>query len=619
MRTILIISILLISSGFVFCRSYYIDYQDGNDNNDGLSSVTPLKSFTSIQNSLFPGDSILFKSLTQHEKSLDIHNFGSDDSPVVITSYGSGKAIILSGDSYGLYMSNCRNFIVENLIFSGSGRLSGNTDNGVIIEDCQNILLNELDITGFQHSGMLVQGSGEDIAMIRIHAYNNGFAGIHVYGRWPDKYQCKNIYIGHCKVKNNPGDPTILDNHSGNGIIVGACDSVLIEYCEALENGWDMPRRGNGPVGIWAWHADHVMIQHCISHNNKTSLGAADGGGFDLDGGVTNSFIQYCISYDNEGAGFGIFEYSGASQWNNNTIRYNISINDGIKNGNTSVMFWNGTSNNELLRNAFIYNNIFYNDRADGTGVMYLDGHHLNILFANNIFLTDGPALKTTTANSKYLGNVYWNMDNNFYLEGYTSFQSWIDATGHEMLNDSLVGMNLDPLLVNPGPVAVTDPDSINMETLGGFMLQAESPVIDKGLDLQGIFGIDPGGFDLFQNEIPAGVGFDPGVHEFQDVTPVGMSPKISFDNEDQGKDWIQLFPNPPGKGPVYLKLNESSHMEELRLIITDMHGKVVYSKNLRVQDGLVTVEFPESFLRGMLYFISVSSNNNNKTFKLLF
>lgn len=619
MRTILILSLFLISTGFVFGRSYYIDFKDGNDYNDGLSPMTPLKSMTIIQNLLVPGDSILFKSRTPYEKCLDLHNFRSEVAPIVITSYGPGRAIISAGLSYGLHMSNCRNIIVENLIFSGSGRLSGNTEDGVVIEDCENIQLNDIDISGFQHSGMLVLGSGNHIRMIRIYANDNGFAGIHVYGKYPDKYQCKNIYIGHSKAKNNPGDPTILNNHSGNGIIVGACDSVLIEFCEALENGWDMPRKGNGPVGIWAWHADHVIIQHCISHHNKTSEGAADGGGFDLDGGVTNSFIQYCVTYDNEGPGFGIFEYGGASQWKNNTLRYNISINDGSKNGNTCVMFWNGTGNKELLRDSYIYNNVFYNDRTNGSGVYYLDDCHKDILFTNNIFLTKGPAFKGSAINSKYLGNVYWNMGQSFSLEGYSSFQSWIDATGNEMLGDLVVGMNLDPLLMDPGPVTLTDPDSINMNNLKGFRLRAESPVIDKGLDILTIFGIDPGGSDLFRNEIPAGSGFDPGVHEFQDVPPVGMSPKISVDNVDQGKDWIQLFPNPPGKGPVYLKLDESSHMEDLRMIITDIHGKVVYSNNLRVQGGLVTVEFPGSFLRGMLYFISVSYHNNNKTFKLLF
>src|SRR5436190_17235380 len=133
----------------------------------------------------------------------------------------------------------------------------------------------------------------------------------------------------YCRADNNPGDPTNLTNHSGNGIVVGNCRNVLIEYCTATNNGWDMPRIGNGPVGIWPYEADSVIIQHCISYRNKTAPGAADGGGFDLDGGVTNSVIQYCLSYENEGSGYGIFQYWSAGNWKNNTLRYCISINDG--------------------------------------------------------------------------------------------------------------------------------------------------------------------------------------------------------------------------------------------------------------------------------------------------
>jgi hypothetical protein len=283
-------------------------------------------------------------------------------------------------------------------------------------------------------------------------------------------------------------------------------------------------------------------------------------------------------------------------------------------------MFWNGTGDGELLRDAYIYNNVFYNNTENGSGVFYLDNNHKHVLFANNIFLTDGPAFQGPSSNPLYLGNVYWNLGQSFSLEGYFSFQSWVDATGHEMFKNSLVGMNADPLLVNPGPITLTDPDSINLKTLGGFMLTAESPVINKGLDLLSTLSIDPGDSDLFGNEIPAGPGFDPGVHEFQDVTPGGLDEKrIIGSYGDNENDWIHVFPNPVGNGPVYLKFNESSDREELKIIIMDIYGKVVYSKNLPVQGELVRLMLPESFPRGMVYFISVRYNNKNKTFKLLF
>ena len=148
--------------------------------------------------------------------------------------------------------------------------------------------------------GLLFVYSSSSITITHVNAYENGFAGISIEGEYGTK-NSRQILIADCVVENNPGDPSNFKNHSGNGIIAGNCKSVTIEYCIATNNGWDMPRIGNGPVGIWCYEADSVTIQYCISYKNKTSKGADDGGGFDLDGGVTNSIIQYCLSYENHG------------------------------------------------------------------------------------------------------------------------------------------------------------------------------------------------------------------------------------------------------------------------------------------------------------------------------
>ena len=81
---------------------------------------------------------------------------------------------------------------------------------------------------------------------------------------------------------------------------MGHAEVALVEYCESLFNGWDQPWTGNGPVGIWTHDADRVTIQHCIAHHNRST--ALDGGGFDFDGGVTNSVLQYNYSHDNFGS-----------------------------------------------------------------------------------------------------------------------------------------------------------------------------------------------------------------------------------------------------------------------------------------------------------------------------
>jgi hypothetical protein len=111
-----------------------------------------------------------------------------------------------------------------------------------------------------------------------------------------------------------------LDNHSGSGILISGTDSAIVEYCLAKNNGWDQPWEGNGPIGIWAYHSNNVIIQHCIAHSNKTNPKGWDGGGFDFDGGVTNSVMQYNLSYNNMGPGYGLYQYSAPP--NGKTILY---------------------------------------------------------------------------------------------------------------------------------------------------------------------------------------------------------------------------------------------------------------------------------------------------------
>jgi hypothetical protein len=172
------------------------------------------------------------------------------------------------------------------------------------------------------------------------------------------------VRIDRCVADNNPGDPSNLTNHSGNGIVVGNVRNGTIEYCEAMNNGWDMPRKGNGPVGIWAWNSDRVVIQFCISHDNKSP--GDDGGGFDLDGGATNSVLQYNLSYNNDGPGYFLCQYPGAPDFKNNVIRYNISHNDGVKNNRRSgIDVYSGSPN---ASNCQVYNNTVYNVNGAAVG-----------------------------------------------------------------------------------------------------------------------------------------------------------------------------------------------------------------------------------------------------------
>ncbi len=480
---------------------YYLSVS-GNDLDNG-SKAKPWKTISHLNNqALRAGDTVCFEGGGVFTGSImiDSNETGTKDQPIVFTSYGNGKAIIDGTDGTALVVNRSAFIHIVQLGFKGNGRKTGNTKDGVIINSSNNIYVDSLVISGFQKSGLLIYASAY-VEANRVYAYDNGFAGIYVSGRGA-KTDCHDILIRHCVAENNPGDPTNFTNHSGNGILAGYCTKVTIEYSAATNNGWDMPRTGNGPVGIWTYESDSVIIQHCIAYRNKTSPGANDGGGFDLDGGVTNSIIQYCLSYENQGSGIGLFQYAGASNWYNNVIRYNISENDGAVTGHCAgILIWNSSREAAQLKDCFIYNNTIYNSKAPAISYS-TESENEGFRFYNNILIGKDDIVIGKETNSVYLGNNWYSLNKGFSVDGHTSFPNWINAYNKEKLNGQVVGMNTDPSFTNPGAAAVTLPTQLN--SFHNYQLPAGSVLRTAGLDLQQLFMINNGGKTFNQTAAPS-------------------------------------------------------------------------------------------------------------------
>lgn len=485
---------------------YYLS-TSGNDLNEG-SKVAPWKSITKLNSiALHPGDTVFFEGNSRFSGTvlLDSTDSGTEENPVVITSYG-GKAILDAGNFTAVEISNAHHIVVSNLEVVGSGRKDGNTQNGIAVKNSsRSITVQNVEAHGFQKAGVFVYAS-HYVLLDHVNAHDNGGAGILV-GGFNKKTDCTHITIRNCRAENNPGDPTVLNNHSGNGILVGNATNVLIERSVATNNGWDMPRIGNGPVGIWAYEADSVVIQHCISYRNKTSRGGEDGGGFDLDGGVTNSIIQYCLSFENEGSGFGIFQYNGASKWNNNTIRFNISENDGlVSTAHAGIYIWNGGGIAEDFTNCYIYNNTIYNDK--GAAIRYSnESARTKFYYHNNAFIAKDNLLEgTLLTQDAFSGNSWWSLSNGFSSNGHNDFRQWATAMNQEQFNHAPVGINFNPAFVNTGSPVLEQLQYL--EDYTRYKLGSNSPLVSGGLDLRASFSIEPGQKDFNGNQPPAkGVG----------------------------------------------------------------------------------------------------------------
>jgi hypothetical protein len=509
--------------------TYYIS-PSGNDSHSGTSAQTAWQTIDKVNAvDLNPGDKVLFQSGHDYPGNLLLtaEDAGTPKQPVVIGSYGSGRARIKAGDGSGVTVRNAGGVVVENLIVMGDDYKT-NAGSGIKIVNelprnrrLEYIRVHNVEASSFGDCGIFVGGyasdkskSGfKDIRITNCVACQNEYYGIHTSGYWqddPNTYANNNVYVGYCKAYDNPGDPNYSENHSGNGILMADVNGGIIEYCEAYNNGYDCNCKIGGPVGIWAAVVNNVIIQHCESHHNRTMVW--DGGGFDFDGGTTNSIMQYNYSHDNDGAGFLICSYENAPHtFNNNIVRYNISVNDCRKKTHGAINFWTGSPIEDPIRNTQTFGNTIYSSIS--SAISFQSKGIYSTKVCNNLFITANNQKLVQGNPDKsmaiFAGNVYWSVDGALYK----SLEAWRAATDQEMLNGKPVGMAVDPRVTNLGR-SPTIGDPTKLHTLTAYRLQKDSPLIDAGLDLRSLFGIEPGNRDFIGNSIPQGKAYDIGAHE---------------------------------------------------------------------------------------------------------
>jgi len=483
-----VLGLCLLGCSAARAADYHVSPQ-GDDANPG-SPQQPWRTIDRVnQVDLRPGDRILFEggAVFQGTITLDKRDSGDSKESVEIAADGQGRASIDGGQGTGLRADGCNFLRVREINFLGAGRKNGNDGNGVHISNSEGSSISDIDVQGFRLAGVHV-GGVRNMRIEKVYAHDNGSAGI---GVGEENNWSEDVYVGHCIAENNPGDPKNLDNHSGSGIVVGIVRGCLVEYCEAMNNGWDMPREGNGPGGIWTWNADRVIIQHCISHDNKSP--SWDGGGFDLDGGVTNSILQYNLSYNNVGPGILLCQYYPAPIFKNNIVRYNISQNDGLKKGNGAIT----VSWYEGMSDAEIYNNTIYNE--NGPAVLFSKGKAPGMRFRNNIFVSGTELISGPAANGQFEANLYWLLEGKpFQVDGYKSLEAWSTATGQERIGEYIAGKWADPRLIRPGLATCTDP--AKLPQLKEYLLEQDSPCIGAGMPIG-----DNGGRDFWGNKVPGG------------------------------------------------------------------------------------------------------------------
>ena len=479
---------------------YYVS-PTGDDARDGTSPGSSWRSLDRANRaSLGPGDRLAFEGGATFRGTLLLgtDDAGTAQAPAAVGSYGTGRATIDGGGGSGVVVEGSSWLGLTDLDVVGSGRDRGNRQGtGFRVSGARHLDVERVEARGFQRAGVEVDGSS-DVRLVDVLARDNGYAGISSSGG-----RSTGLYLGRCRAMNNPGDPTILDNHSGNGIVLFNVAGATIEYCEAAGNGWDMPRAGNGPVGIWAaCDADRVTIQFCVSHHNRSP--GLDGGGFDFDGGVTNSVMQYNYSYANRGWGFLLYEYGSPWPFKNNVIRYCVSEDD----GEAGVGI--GARDDADLSDCEVYNNVVVSAPGKPCVSMF-EGTPRGVRFWNNVFSSRGGPQVVHGERARFEGNCYWGGSGGFAVDGYRDLASWSAATGQEAAGGAVVGLFAAPDFEGGSPPRPTDPGRLG--ELTAFRPRPESPLFDRGLRPAGV-NAEPPRRDFFGRPLPGDGRADIGIAE---------------------------------------------------------------------------------------------------------
>ncbi len=529
-------------------RTYYLSSQ-GNDSNTG---TTPQSAFLTLaranQLQLQPGDRLLLEGGASFPGQLVIDDSGTPSQPIEVSSYPTAngtRAEILAGNGTGVLIRNCQHIRLSKMKVTGSG-MATNAGYGIWLlhDDTNNVFLesiylDDVETSFFGWAGISMEAKGSlnrgyrDVRVTHANSHDNVHAGMWTGicgGNWPDhpeNYCYKDVYVGYSRFHNNPGfdSGTTAGTSSGNGLYFADVDGGVIEHCIAHDNG-TLNRPDSGPVGLWAWWSNNVTIQFNESYNNRSQGG--DGDGFDLDGGMTNSVMQYNYSHDNWGPGFLAYQFPDTFRpvSRNNVIRYNVSENDSLR-GSYSGSITIGTDGVEVYGNT-----VYLDQRSPNTAAMFFWRGGPDVRIHNNIFMTT-PGIRTIDnslgAEVRFQGNDYWSGGGDLWIiwpgTQYSSLVNWRNNTGQEQLGGVNTGFQLDPGLTAPGTGGTIGDTDLMAAQLTGYRLTSGSLLRDRGLDLPSL-GINPGSRDFYGNPIPRGGAFDIGAHE-TDGTPPPPDPNL--------------------------------------------------------------------------------------------
>lgn len=516
--------------------TYYVDAENGNDDNDGTSPETAWKTLAKASSirQLKAGGSILLKAgCVWNGEQLTVKNAkGTEANPIVIGSYGDGAKPVINGnganwnystkeDLAAVHIRNCENIIIENLEItnrdasvSGDYAQSSKLLSGLVVEnrdggELSNVVIrnNKIhDVNGRMAGGadkaaggliVVVTGDGSNHSG-KVESWYNGLIieGNEVYDVCHEAIYMESVWASRTLVGGTSSDTgyqnagnskwigssdVVIENNyvhdvAGDGIVPINTTDALVQYNlidNSADNNWDYSANPNH-AALWTWDSDNVVFRYNEACNtSKNSAGTAVGN--DSMAFDFDYGVQNCLyeyNYSHDNLGGFLMLCPGPGATVNNIARYNVSVNDGLYEGAPILRIGGGKYGSNGVQ---IYNNTMY---WEGTGysaaLAQTSDWEGSVVEEVSIFnnIFCGPA---TDGSVKTDGVTY---SNNLVYSSDGSAQSVYEAAANDKNAVYEDPMFTDVTDVTAGSWA---DGSTTLGTAEGFILQKDSPAIDAG------------------------------------------------------------------------------------------------------------------------------------------
>lgn len=527
---------------------YYVS-PSGSDSNDGTSPSSPWQTIDKVNTFTYPeGSTASFQGGETFVGCLSLSRTNVPTSsvanPFTVTSYGGGTATIqssssCSGKNTAAVSGNSINgFTVDGLrVVNGASTNWGVLlQNGAVSWAIQGMTVKNSEITGFGSTGGQNGGeiwilgyavNGNNGPLSNIQILNNTLHGAEVtstdgaaVGGWGYGQNISNVTI-QGNTAYNLGNPAPYGAINANGV-----NGAVIQHNLVHDVGANVTTCG-GTGGIETYNANKITIQYNEIYNVQpypSFTAGCDWDAIDLDGGTTNSIVQYNYSHHNAGAALlGYDENPSGTTWGFNTFRYNISENDDLVKGLGGLF---GFTPNAAPNPVYVYGNTFFNNIAqtsvssDPSACFFLNTWKASGTFASGSMIEDNicyMANPNSANNVEFLrdGNVQTGLtfSNNLYYTPYNPQWIWNGTTYTDSSSWISSGIESNPLFSDPQlrnggnggtcswiPSSGSGPQSCPV----AYELQAGSPALGAGITVSG-----NGGEDYFQNALtdPPSIG----------------------------------------------------------------------------------------------------------------